>query len=92
MSTGGIPPHVPLVNFLSFLSSPESKTSVSFSILSCSSNHACNWAREGNSGTSVADARTASSPANTSIGGSCSRNWSYLVNDAPNLLQNSCAP
>ena len=67
--------YTPFVNFLSLAISPESKISVSFSILSCSCIHRSSSAREGNPATTSADCRTASKPANTSIGGICSRNY-----------------
>ena len=66
---------VPFVNFLSFLNSPASKISVSFSILSCSAIHARSSARVGNSELMVSEPeRRVSSPMKTSIGGIRSSN------------------
>ena len=60
----------PFVNFLSFLNSPASKISVSFSILSCSAAQARSSALVGNSELIVSESEwRASSPTKTSIGG-----------------------
>lgn len=82
---GRVRGYVPFVNFFSFFSSPESKISVSFSILSCSATHSSSCARLGSPGTSVADARTASNPAKTSMGGRLSRNYN-TVSATQNIL------
>lgn len=71
------------MNFLSFLNSPASKISVSFSILSCSTTQALSSALVGNSGLMTSDAeRRVSNPTKTSIGGICSSSWKYIFSPA----------
>lgn len=69
---------LPFVNCLSFVISPVSNISVSFSIVSCSTIQFCNSSCVGRPGTSFAKVRMASKPIKTSIGGSDSKNYDIV--------------